>query len=85
MTKGAKDSFQFNAETYGALMNLADRLLQEYPEEYVTLTDDNWLMDWLIKSLAALNNARPIDLIKTNDGMKLIVQTIGRIIYGVYA
>jgi putative toxin-antitoxin system antitoxin component (TIGR02293 family) len=41
--------------------------------------------EWLNRRIPALGGRRPIDLMATAEGCKLVLDTLGRIEHGVYA
>lgn len=40
---------------------------------------------WLIEEVKSLGNKKPIELLNTSTGRRLVMQTLGRLQYGVYA
>ena len=45
---------------------------------------DQWLQGWFQRQQPALGGARPIDLLKTQDGIEAVRRALGAIVSGAY-
>jgi putative toxin-antitoxin system antitoxin component (TIGR02293 family) len=47
--------------------------------------DKSIFNSWLTEEVKSLGNKKPIELLNTSTGTRLVMQTLGRLQYGVYA
>ena len=45
---------------------------------------DQWLQGWFQRQQPALGGARPVDLLKTQDGIEAVRRALGAIVSGAY-